>query len=305
MAYDESDIQVECDKSYNPNIEVLKYALQAVYLFPACAFNLFILYTMLYKNRSYYRNHSFFILFAADCFISFNVLLFQAIIGRSVMYIPYLCDILIPYVFKPRIVMKFYTLLISYCEIAKILTQILFVINRFTCIYKPFEHAAIWHRWLRISLIFVAIFPCFLIWNVAISRTFMIPFYGGMMLYYSRTVSWASQSIFNSILIIIALLITIICSIITIIIVINRPKRVKQAEKSLFFATLAISSGFIFTAIFQAQKFLTKFREFPNFRSSLFVVANSRKLRNDLRNSALRSSRSTVTTIGDDIHAIR
>ncbi|CAP35543.2 Protein CBG18015 [Caenorhabditis briggsae] len=68
---------------------------------------------------------------------------------------------------------------------------------------------------------------------------------------YIKKVSWASQSRFQLVFIIIALVSTIVCTSVTFYTLIMLPKRIRSVERTLSLATAYISMSFIVLAVFQ------------------------------------------------------
>ncbi|ULU00762.1 hypothetical protein L5515_004150 [Caenorhabditis briggsae] len=79
----------------------------------------------------------------------------------------------------------------------------------------------------------------------------MQPTFGGFYMEYIKKVSWASQSRFQLVFIIIALVSTIVCTSVTFYTLIMLPKRIRSVERTLSLATAYISMSFIVLAVFQ------------------------------------------------------
>ncbi|CAB3401969.1 unnamed protein product [Caenorhabditis bovis] len=250
LPYNSSDIPVECDKSFDGDGEILKYFVQASYMFPGIAFNLFIAYTILIRKPNGFKGNPFFILFSVDCIVNSYILLIQALISRPLLFIPYLCNIAIPYVFKPRIILGVYFYTIMHFRASKVLSVTLLVFNRLTAIYNPFGYSMLWKTFLPISILAIFGFPLLMHFNLLVSRVYMIPCLGGMTFYYSRRIPWASTSLFHTILWFSCLLLTIAFSTITLAIMMK--KKLRECEKSLAKATLVLTIGFFLTAMFQS-----------------------------------------------------
>lgn len=60
-------IPVDCDLSYNTNIEVLKFTAQIIYIITGIFLNSAVLGTILWRCREVYSTNSFFTLFSVDC----------------------------------------------------------------------------------------------------------------------------------------------------------------------------------------------------------------------------------------------
>ena len=66
---DNDSMYIDCDFSYDPKIEIMKFILQFIYLVMGIALNLVVLRTLVWKRRDIFMINSFFVLFAVDCVI--------------------------------------------------------------------------------------------------------------------------------------------------------------------------------------------------------------------------------------------
>ncbi|PIC37942.1 hypothetical protein B9Z55_010110 [Caenorhabditis nigoni] len=103
-------------------------------------------------------------------------------------------------------------------------------------------------KWILISIFLI---PFSIDWNLMISRVYMQPTFGGFYMEYIKKVSWASQSRFQLVFIIISLVSTIVCTSVTFYTLIMLPKRIRSVERTLSLATAYISMSFIVLAVFQ------------------------------------------------------
>ncbi|EFP09826.1 CRE-SRG-14 protein [Caenorhabditis remanei] len=249
---DTDPIPVTCDESYHPQIEMLKFLVQYLYLITGLIINLSILYTLWWKHPKVYRSNSFFVLFSVDCVVNTLLLLTDGLMARLLIYLTPLCPILKDYFSSPLTFFKFIMILIFHSRICKSIIQFLLVFNRMTCVIFPISHDSIWSKkFLKILIPIIFVIPVSVDWNLAIARVFMQSTYGGFWVNYFKKVSWASQSRFLLVFIVFALFITIICTFLTLLTLIKLPERSKNLEKSISNATLIISIGFSGTAAFQ------------------------------------------------------
>ncbi|CAI5444193.1 unnamed protein product [Caenorhabditis angaria] len=257
-------IEIECDLSYDNSREILKYIIQFAYLFPGILIHLMILRTIQWKYKKIYRINSFFMIYTVDSMASLSMLIFDAFIGRPIMYIPPLCPIVTPYFFEPSILLKVFYILPNYLRAAKSITQIMMSINRVSCVISPISYISIWKKYLNISIIIILVSPIFVTWNLFLSRVYVIPIFGGFSYNYLKYVKWASLSQFQFLFLSLAILVTIISTIVTLTYLLMLPTRVKSAEKSLCFANFTISAAFTSVAAFQSL-----FAFFSNFDATL------------------------------------
>ncbi|CAB3409117.1 unnamed protein product [Caenorhabditis bovis] len=138
--YNDSDILFSCNKSYNSNVELNKYILQAIYLFPMSILNFFIFYTIMIRNRAQYSSNSFFILYGINCFLCGFLQLQDAIITRPFIYVMMLCDIFHQYFYSPRFLSTFNFITVSYGRVAVTITHGITVFNRLSCVYYPITY---------------------------------------------------------------------------------------------------------------------------------------------------------------------
>ncbi|CAD6197689.1 unnamed protein product [Caenorhabditis auriculariae] len=85
---------------------------------------------------------------------------------------------------------------------------------------------------------FICISPLAVVWNVAISETFLVEELGGLTVGYTRVVSWAGLSSFMLLLSALTLLILGITTTVTLIGLVSMTTRLKTSERNLFIVTL-------------------------------------------------------------------
>ncbi|CCD64198.1 Serpentine receptor class gamma-14 [Caenorhabditis elegans] len=241
-------IPVDCDLSYNTNIEVLKFTAQIIYIITGIFLNSAVLGTILWRCREVYSTNSFFTLFSVDCIANISILITEGLFARFFIYFTPICPVLADYFQSPLVGFKIIMLLTHHVSICKSLLQVLLVLNRMTCVLFPITHDSIWRKSLKYVISAVFLIPFCADWNIAISRVYMQSTYGGFWVSYFKKVSWASQSRFQLVFIIIALSFTFICTAITLL---KLPERSKEIEKAISNATVIISIGFTFKVLFQ------------------------------------------------------
>ncbi|CAI2317966.1 unnamed protein product [Caenorhabditis sp. 36 PRJEB53466] len=179
------------------------------------------------------------------------LLLTEGLCARFLIYFTPLCPALRGYFASPLLAFKLVMIVIHHSKVCKSVLQSLLVLNRMTCVLVPIRHSATWRRSLPYLVPFVVLLPLTVDWNLAISRVYMQSTYGGFWMNYIKKVSWASQSRFQLVFIVIALTFTAVCTVITLITLIRLPERIKELERSITYANLIISVGFTSTALFQ------------------------------------------------------
>ncbi|EFO98523.1 CRE-SRG-11 protein [Caenorhabditis remanei] len=252
-------IVFNCSSDYEKSTEIVKYILQIVYLIPGGLLNILIIRTILFKHWEIYGKNSFFMIYSTDCIISF-VMISIDIVVRMFIYFTPLCPVLAPYFFEPLIVFKVIMIIINHSKASKSIIQIFLVLNRMSCVLYPLKYSLMWKKPVKLVIVSIFVIPFTTDWNLIISRVYMQPTFGGFYMEYIKKVSWidyksinyqAGQSRFQLFFISIALIFTVICTSITFYSLITLPKRIKNVEKSLSFATAYISMSFIVLAVFQ------------------------------------------------------
>ncbi|EGT52072.1 CBN-SRG-11 protein [Caenorhabditis brenneri] len=243
-------IVFQCNPEYDQSVEVIKYLLQAVYLVPGGLLNILLAITILIRHREIYKTSSFFMIYSTDCIVSLLLILADLVV-RALLYFTPLCPILAPYFYEPLFVFKIVMILLNHCKASKSIIQIFLVLNRMTCVLFPLKYGNAWKKPLKFVIASIFIVPFSIDWNLAISRVYMQPTFGGFYMEYIKKVTWASQSRFQLIFIIIALGFTVVCTSITFYTLIMLPKRIRNVEKSLSFASAYISMSFIVLTVFQ------------------------------------------------------
>ncbi|KAF1766767.1 hypothetical protein GCK72_006725 [Caenorhabditis remanei] len=185
-------IDSECDTEYDPLFENFLYLGTASYLILGLFLHIRILWTILIKERSYFKDNSFFILFAADSIASVSLILNDLLFTRVFMYIPQLCPIVSPFFWTPSIILKVIYFLNNHARFAKSVAQIFMVLNRMSCVIIPASYNKIWSTLTPIACVLVVILPFGGLWNILISRIFVLSVRGGFGTSYIRAVSWVT-----------------------------------------------------------------------------------------------------------------
>ncbi|CAP37907.3 Protein CBR-SRG-17, partial [Caenorhabditis briggsae] len=295
----------ECDSSYNPLFENLLYLGTAAYMVAGLFFHISILKTILVTERSYYKDNSFFMLFAMDSIASTTLILNDLLFGRVFMYIPQLCPYVSPFFWTPSILLNTLYALNNHARFAKSVVQIFMVLNRMSCVLLPAVYNKLWSTMTPIACVMSVCVPFAGIWNIIISRTFIVAVRGGFGINYIKA---ASLSMFQSIFIITALSFTFICTSVTLYKLILLPGRIKSAEKSLCFTSISISFTFVLVAITQMlfatcpscrsdELYILQFLAFDtftvglvgvqfgsrrSFRTAIVMILTNRQLRNSV-----------------------
>ncbi|CAI5443929.1 unnamed protein product [Caenorhabditis angaria] len=199
---------IECDVSYDPLLEFLKFFLQAIYLLPGSLIILKLLYIILFAQRSKYKNNYFFRFYVLDLLASFYNSFSDLIFGRFFIYITPLCGIIAPFFYDFSIFLQISNNLYNYCRALKSVTQILLTTNRMTCVMFPIFHQKIWKTSFKIVVSITLILPFFAIWNLIISRNYITETFGGFHVNHKNAISWASLSKFQLAFISVALVFT-------------------------------------------------------------------------------------------------
>ncbi|CAL2033277.1 unnamed protein product [Caenorhabditis brenneri] len=247
-------IDSECDTSYDPYFENLIYVGTAVYLSAGLFFHVSILKTVLFTEKKYFKDNSFFTIFAMDSIASSTLILNDLFFGRVFMYIPQLCPIVSPFFWTPSIILKVLYVLNNHARFAKSVAQTFMVLNRMSCVLIPATYNQIWRKLTPIACSLVFVLPFLGLWNIMISRMIILSVRGGFGVSYIKAVAWASLSKFQSFFILTALFFTIVCTSITLYKLILLPGRIKSVEKSLCFTSLSISFTFLLVAITQVKR---------------------------------------------------
>lgn len=192
---DYDPIVFQCDPSYETWQEVLKYTLQAIYLIPGGFLNALLLYTLWIKDAATYRKSSFFMIFSADCLVSLILIVCDVFVGRLFIYFTPLCPILAPFFYEPLIVYKFIMILINHAKACKSLIQCLLVSNRMSAVLSPINYGPAWNNLTKYAIPLVFLLPITIDWNLAISRVYMMPTFGGFYMEYIKKVSWVTQKL--------------------------------------------------------------------------------------------------------------
>ncbi|CAI5445419.1 unnamed protein product [Caenorhabditis angaria] len=185
-------------------------------------------------------------------FQSFYQLSIDITISRPTIYFTFLCPYSNQYLSYPRFASKFVFLSLNYSRLVKCVVQIILSLNRMSCVIAPVTYTKFWFSKLKYIIIIIFLLPCLAVWNIAISRVYMISVFGGFGASYVRRISWASFGKFHLAFLCTALIVTIICTTITLYYLVMLPKRIRSSEKSLCICTVIISVGFFTSAIFHA-----------------------------------------------------
>uniref|UniRef100_A0A1I7UGU0 Serpentine receptor class gamma n=1 Tax=Caenorhabditis tropicalis TaxID=1561998 RepID=A0A1I7UGU0_9PELO len=288
-------IESECDPNFDPLFENLIYLVTAAYLSIGLFLHCSILKTILITDRSFFKDNSFFMLFAMDSLASTFLIINDLFFGRVFMYIPQLCPIISPFFWTPSIFLKLSYVLNNHARFAKSVAQIFMVLNRMSCVMIPATYNTIWSKITPIACSLVFILPFTGLWNIIISRVFILSVRGGFGVSYIKAVPWASLSKFQSIFILTALLFTVICTTVTLYKLISLPGRIKSVEKSLCITSLSISSTFLLVAITQLlfafcggcqsdALYILQFLAFDTFTvgSAVIMMLTNKQLRSSL-----------------------
>uniref|UniRef100_A0A1I7U3U8 Serpentine receptor class gamma n=1 Tax=Caenorhabditis tropicalis TaxID=1561998 RepID=A0A1I7U3U8_9PELO len=190
-------------------------------------------------------------LFAMDSISSSYLILNDLLFGRVFMYIPQLCPIVSPYFYAPSITLKIIHVFHHHARFAKSVAQTFMVLNRMTCVLLPATYNTIWKCLTPVACFLVYTLPFAGLWNIIISRQYLIPFRGGFGINYIKAVPWAALSMFQAIFVLIALTSTVICTTVTLYKLILLPGRLRSIEKSLCLTSLSISITFLLVAVTQ------------------------------------------------------
>ncbi|EGT52176.1 hypothetical protein CAEBREN_08162 [Caenorhabditis brenneri] len=250
ISNDYDPIVFECNPEYEAWIEVTKYILQLIYMIPGAILNILIFYTIWIKNRETYLQSSYFIIFSIDCIIGFIAILCD-IIARFLMYFTPICPFLAPFFFDPLIFFKGIMITQNHCKICKFIIQSVLVFNRMTCVIYPNDYTRSWRKAMIYVIPLIIFIPFGTDWNLAISRVYMTPTFGGFYMEYIKKVSWAGQSRFALIFISIALFFTVTCTSVTLYSLIMLPNRLVKFERLITIASAYGSIGYLILAFLQ------------------------------------------------------
>ncbi|CAI2347638.1 unnamed protein product [Caenorhabditis sp. 36 PRJEB53466] len=169
-----------------------------------------------------------------------------------------------------------------------------------------------WRRFVPYSLAIIVFSPLLVIWNVIISNVYPIPVFGGFTLTYTKRVRWASLSLFQMSLMLLAVSITVASTLVTLLKMRRLENRLKSSERTLCLASFYISAGFLAAALFQASLHAFCCFAFLNTTSALAIVYFLQYFVSDalnvgsplvmlllsaqLRNHVIRVKRSPATT---------
>ncbi|EFO88624.1 hypothetical protein CRE_06691 [Caenorhabditis remanei] len=284
---------IDCDTSFNPFIEILKYLGTVFYLVIGLILHFSLLRTIFVSEKSFYKNNSFFHIYAMDSIASSLIILADILFNRLFMFVTPLCPIVGPWFFSPSYVAKFVYILGNHARFSKSVAQIFMVLNRMSCVLSPVGYNQLWKNLLPVARVFIVIVPFVGTWNLWISRTLIIPEFGGFALSYTRNVKWAALSLFQSIFILTALGFTVICTCVTLYRMVVLQERIKVAEKSLCFTSIFISITFLLVAATQILwvtccgndlMYAIQFIAFDTFTvgSAVIVIVVNKQLRNSI-----------------------
>ncbi|EFO94368.1 hypothetical protein CRE_13273 [Caenorhabditis remanei] len=138
-----------------------------------------------------------------------------------------------------------------YLRVAKLCIQIFATINRMTCVLSPLGYSRMWKCFTPFMVVIVVLSPFTVIWNILISRPFVINIYGGISFGYLRRFEWASLSLFFLIIHLVSILITLISTAITLTYLCRLSERIKSIERTLCSTSICISVCFILNSCFQ------------------------------------------------------
>ncbi|EFO89015.1 hypothetical protein CRE_06688 [Caenorhabditis remanei] len=260
---------IECDKSWDSYSEMLIYFGFFVFLGIGLAAHLYILISILFTKRKIFKDSSFFQIFAMDsiavssrfceyqflCFFqSVVIILDELFFIHLFLFVPPLCQTISPWFFRPTFIPKYVYISINHGRFMKSLAQIFMVLNRLSCVIltAPGKYEMLWKKYVLPSCIVMTVLPFAGTFNIFISRVLIVSMRGGFALGYGKTIKWASISLFQSSVLIIALSVTIICTSITLYKLILLPGRIKSAEKSLCFTSISISITFVIASSTQS-----------------------------------------------------
>ncbi|KAF1766769.1 hypothetical protein GCK72_006727 [Caenorhabditis remanei] len=228
-----------------------------------------------------------------DSIASSLIILADILFNRLFMFVTPLCPIVGPWFFSPSYVAKFVYILGNHARFSKSVAQIFLVLNRMSCVLSPVGYNHLWKNLLPVARVFIVIVPFACTWNLWISRTLIIPEFGGFALSYTRNVKWAALSLFQSIFILTALGFTVICTSVTLYRMAVLQERIKVAEKSLCFTSIFISFTFLLVAATQILwitccasdlMYAIQFIAFDTFTvgSAVIVIVVNKHLRNSI-----------------------
>ncbi|KAF1766773.1 hypothetical protein GCK72_006731 [Caenorhabditis remanei] len=245
---------IECDKSWDSYSEMLIYFGFFVFLGIGLAAHLYILISILFTKRKIFKDSSFFQIFAMDSIASVVIILDELFFIHLFLFVPPLCRTISPWFFRPTFIPKYVYISINHGRFMKSLAQIFMVLNRLSCVIltAPGKYEMLWKKYVLPSCIVMAVLPFAGTFNIFISRVLIVSMRGGFALGYGKTIKWASISLFQSSVLIIALSVTIICTSITLYKLILLPGRIKSAEKSLCFTSISISITFVIASSTQS-----------------------------------------------------
>ncbi|EFO88939.1 hypothetical protein CRE_06689 [Caenorhabditis remanei] len=212
-----------------------------------------ILKVVLVTEKMAFKESSFFQIFVFDSVFSILIIMTDLFFNRLFIYVTPLCPLVSPFFFDSTVILKTVFVMGNYSRFGKSVAQVVMVLNRMSCVLQPTSYKNAWKSLTPICYAVLTILPIGGIWNIAISKVYADPTRGGFTINYIKAVKWAALSMFQSIYILTALVITIICTSITLYKLIVLPNRIKAAEKSLCFTSIFISAAFLLVAASQVR----------------------------------------------------
>ncbi|CAD6197690.1 unnamed protein product [Caenorhabditis auriculariae] len=107
-------------------------------------------------------------------------------------------------------------------------------------------------QFLTIDFCNVCVAPMTVVWNLAISKCFLIEVLGGLTITYDNTVNWAILALFMVILSVITLIILVATTTVTSIGLVSMKPRLKNSERNLFIVTLFMAFTIVINSIVRA-----------------------------------------------------
>ncbi|CAL2033392.1 unnamed protein product [Caenorhabditis brenneri] len=124
-----------------------------------------------------------------DCIIG-AIEIFCDIITRFFMYFTPACPYLAPFFYEPLVFFKGMLIVMNHCKQSKFVIQSFLVFNRMTCVIYPNSYTGIWRKSMKFVIPFIILIPLSAEWNLAISRAYMIPTFGGFYMEHIKKVKW-------------------------------------------------------------------------------------------------------------------
>ncbi|PIC41875.1 hypothetical protein B9Z55_009143 [Caenorhabditis nigoni] len=192
-------------------------------------------------------------IFLANVVTGFILVILSIFFSRPIMYLPQFCDFFLNFLESNSLILDIYYPILRYLQAFQILLQILFILNRATCVLWPVNYSIFWKKYLNWIIGFLAALPLLWVWTILISEKVVRHAYGGLFVTYVRYFNWARSTFFFAVLRGISVIFIGISTLITVIKMSKMQKRIKESERKLCWASIYLSICYVTPAITEYQ----------------------------------------------------